>query len=340
MAEKSARERVLALFAGERQHPTPVFSGMGSVTIHGVRETGIPFARLHTDAAGMAQAAASSWRLFGYEAVVVPFDLGIEAEAMGRTLNFYDGRGEDILYPTVRDKSEAKADNFVIPDDLEKRGRIPLVCDAIRQLKQSVGDQVVIGTYVLGPFTLAGQNLELDQLLKLSAKSRDEMGVILEKASTVAERVAKAFRAAGADFIDVREMGAASDILSPRMFRSLIQPHLRRLFAVLKDMPTVLHICGTTQNIVGDMADCGATAISVDQKNDLAASRATVGPNVLLFGNLDPYKVLVQGTPEDVRRAVRSCVEAGADAIWPGCDIWPTVPAENMRAMMAAARES
>jgi [methyl-Co(III) methanol-specific corrinoid protein]:coenzyme M methyltransferase len=27
------------------------------------------------------------------------------------------------------------------------------------------------------------------------------------------------------------------------------------------------------------------------------------------------------------------------NAIWPGCDIWPTAPKENMRAMMEAARK-
>ncbi len=339
MAEKTARERVLALFAGERQHPTPVFSGMGSVTIHGIRETGVPFARTHADAAAMAQAAESSWRLFGYEAVVVPFDLGIEAEALGRELNFYDGRGEDILYPTVRNKQEAKSENLQVPDDLESRGRIPLVAEAIRRVREMVGDRVAIGSYVLGPFTLAGQVLELDQLLKMSAKDPVDTGIVLERAGVVAERVAKVFHAAGADFIAVREMGAASDVLSPRMFRNLIQPHLRRLFAAL-NFPTVLHICGTTQNIVGLMAESGATAISVDQKNDMAATRATLGPDVLVFGNLDPYKVLVQGSPEDVREAVTRCIQAGADAVWPGCDIWPSVPAENMHAMMAAARES
>ena len=333
----TAKERVLALFAGKRPSPMPVFSGMGNMTMHGLTGLGVSFAGLHGDPIFMSEAALSSWRSFGFESVVVPFDLGIEAEALGRGLNLYEGRGEDVLYPTVRDKLEAKADNLVVPDDLEQRGRIPLVAEAIRLVKQAVGDAVAVGSYVLAPFTLAGQVLELDQLLKLAGRDQAELHRILERAVEVTVREAKLFQQAGVDFLTIREDGASSDILSPRMFRSLIQPYLRRIFAALTG-PTVLHICGGTQNIVGDMADCGATAISVDQKNDLAASRATLGPGKLLFGNLDPFKVLVQGSTEDVREAVRRCIQAGADAVWPGCDIWPSVPAENMYAMMAAVR--
>ena len=48
---------------------------------------------------------------------------------------------------------------------------------------------------------------------------------------------------------------------------------------------------------------------------------------------------LVEGTPDDVDTAVREAIEAGVNAIWPSCDIWPTAPRENMEAMMAAARK-
>ena len=84
------------------------------------------------------------------------------------------------------------------------------------------------------------------------------------------------------------------------------------------------------------MAECGADAISVDQKNDLAQTRRELGPGALLFGNFDPYKVLVQGTPQQAEEAAQSCLENGADAVWPGCDIWPTAPAENVRALVRA----
>ena len=41
----------------------------------------------------------------------------------------------------------------------------------------------------------------------------------------------------------------------------------------------------------------------------------------------------------DVDMAVKEAIEAGVNAVWPSCDIWPTAPRENMEAMMAAARK-
>jgi len=82
------------------------------------------------------------------------------------------------------------------------------------------------------------------------------------------------------------------------------------------------------------MAESGAKALSVDQKNDLAESRKKLGKAALIFGNYDPYNVLVSGTEDLVRQTVRKCIDDGASAVWPGCDIWPTVPGENIKAMM------
>jgi [methyl-Co(III) methanol-specific corrinoid protein]:coenzyme M methyltransferase len=128
-------------------------------------------------------------------------------------------------------------------------------------------------------------------------------------------------------------MGATSDVLSPRVFKSLILPYLKKIISQLS-VPSVLHICGKTNDIVPFMAESGATAISVDQKNDVAQTRAKLGERALVFGNYDPYNVLVAGTPELVRSTIRKCIDDGVSAVWPGCDIWPTVPPENVKAML------
>jgi [methyl-Co(III) methanol-specific corrinoid protein]:coenzyme M methyltransferase len=110
-------------------------------------------------------------------------------------------------------------------------------------------------------------------------------------------------------------------------------PYLKKIIEKLT-VPSVLHICGKTNDIVPFMLETGARAISVDQKNDIAESRKKVGKEGLLFGNYDPYNVLVAGTPDLVRQTMKKCMNDGVSAVWPGCDIWPTVPPENIQAMM------
>jgi [methyl-Co(III) methanol-specific corrinoid protein]:coenzyme M methyltransferase len=175
--------------------------------------------------------------------------------------------------------------------------------------------------------------MELNDLLKLSFKKPDKIGKLLDQLSGVIIQVAQEYETAGVDYITVREMGATSDVLSPRVFKSLILPYLTKIFAKLT-VPSVLHICGKTNDIVPFMYESGAKAISVDQKNDVAETRKKLGPKALVFGNYDPYNVLVAGTPDLIRTTIRKCLDDGVSAVWPGCDIWPTVPADNFKAMM------
>lgn len=328
------RERVLKLFSGEKIDRPPCFSGMGNVTTEGLKKFGYKFAALHSNAKMLADAAASTFRLFDFECGVVPFDLCVEAEALGCEINVY-AHLEDILYPTIKKKlinSEDEMD-IVVPSDLAGRGRIPLMKEAISLLKADIGNDVAVGSYVLGPFTLAGQIMELNDLLKLSFKKPDKVGKLLDTLAEVIIVVAKEYEAAGADYITVREMGATSDVLSPRVFKSLILPYLKKIFSELQ-AHSVLHICGKTNDISVFMLESGAQAISVDQKNDVSETRKKIGPDALLFGNYDPYNVLVTGTPEVVCETIKKCLDDGVSAVWPGCDIWPTVSPENLHAMM------
>lgn len=336
--EMTAKQRVAKLFAGEAVDRVPCFSGMGNVTTEGLKTLGHKFAAIHLDAKMMASAAATSYKLLGIECGVIPFDLCVEAEAMGCEINVY-AHSEDLLYPTIKQKlihNEAEMD-LALPTDIAGRGRVPMMAEAIGLLKKELGEAAPVGSYVLGPFTLAGQIMELNDLLKLSFKKPDKVSALLDKLAGVAIQVAKVYEKAGVDYLTVREMGATSDVLSPRVFKSLILPYLQRIFAEIT-VPSVLHICGKTNDIVPFMAESGAKAVSVDQKNDVAESRAKLGPGALIFGNYDPYNVLVAGTPELVRTTIGKCIDDGVSAVWPGCDIWPTVPPENVKAMLEEVR--
>lgn len=329
----------MRLFRKENIDRVPVFSGMGNVTIHGLEKYGGKFTDIHTDARKMASMAASTFQLFGFECAVVPFDVGVEAEALGAELNFYPHR-TDVVYPTVSRKvAERVRDlSIQIPPDLARAGRIPLVTEAIGYLKKEVGNQIAIGSWVLGPYTLAGQLVELADLSKAAYKDAATVRNILDTLAEVLINIVGVYRQAGADYITIREMGAGGDILSPRMFQTLIRPPLERIFSAIES-PKILHICGDTDDIIESMYACGADAISVEPKNHVAETRRKLGDDALILGNIDAFGVMVEGKPADVDKAVKEAIANGVNAIWPGCDIWPTVPRENMAALIAATRK-
>jgi [methyl-Co(III) methanol-specific corrinoid protein]:coenzyme M methyltransferase len=332
--ELTPKERVRKLFSGQQIDRVPCFSGMGNVTEEGIKKLDYKFADIHLDAKMMADTAASTYKLFGFECGVVPVDLCVEAEALGCVINVYP-HADGILYPTIKEKLINNEDemDISIPVDLVKKGRVPLLREAIKLLKADIGNEVAVGSYVLGPFTLAGQIMELNDLLKLSFKKPEKVGKLLDIMADAIVLVAKEYEDEGVDYITVREMGATSDVLSPRVFKSLILPPLQKIMKELKTY-SVLHICGKTNDIVTFMMEAEPSAISVEQKNDVAESRKKLGNEAVIFGNYDPYNVLVSGDEELVRSTVRKCIDDGVSAVWPGCDIWPTVPPENMVAMM------
>ena len=71
----------------------------------------------------------------------------------------------------------------------------------------------------------------------------------------------------------------------------------------------------------------------------MAKTRAEIGSVPLIFGQVDAYNVLVTGTPEDTVKGTLASLDAGVDAVWPGCDIWPTAPLENLKAMVEIVKE-
>ncbi len=336
MATMTARERVMKFLNGEKVDRPPIFSGMGNVIKPVLDKNNIVFSRVHRDPELMAAAAGGMYRQFGFECAVVPFDLGVEAEALGAKMNYYD-EVEGLLYPTINVKPIVTADDVKIPADLKNAGRIPVVTAAIKALRRDLGNDVAIGTYLLGPFTLAGQVKELDTLFEESFLNPEETGRLLERLSEIIVRIAKIYQEAGADYFTLREMGGTSDVMSPKSFRSLIKPHLVRILAEMP-RPSILHICGDTNAIIGDMAECGADAVSVDHKNRLAETRQKLGDKAIILGNFDPIKVLHKGEAKDVGPAMLDSLKNGASAVWPGCDLWPEVSEENMNALMSTLK--
>ncbi|RLC27519.1 MAG: methyltransferase [Deltaproteobacteria bacterium] len=336
MTEMTSRERVLNLFARKPIDTMPCFSGQGMVTAPAIDALGIPFPQIHLTAENMAESAIRSMEMFGFDAAVVPYDMCTIPEAFGLGISIYED-AEGILFPTIPHKWPSP-DEVVVPEDYLQRNRMPVVDGAIRMLKEKIGDRYAIGTWLLGPFTLAGQMVELDVLMKMALKDKAKVEALLDKMVDLIIDLGRHYREIGADYVSLREMGTGADLLSPRLFKMIIQPRLRKIFEAW-DSPKILHICGSTDLIIELMNDCGAEVISVDHKNTLSETRKKIGNEVLLFGDYDGFSLPSTASEDEIRAAVQKCIDAGVDAVWPGCDIWPDVKPENMAAINRAIKE-
>ncbi|CAB1085241.1 hypothetical protein JY97_13735 [Alkalispirochaeta odontotermitis] len=338
MSEMTPKQRVLGLLRKEPIDTMPFFSGMGMVVMPGIQKAGVKFASIHTAAERMAWSAIWSARLMGFDCVVIPYDMTMESEAMGNKISLYED-SEDILYPTIPEKMWATMDEVVIPDNIEELGRLPMLPKVIEIIKKEA-PELAIGCWQLGPFTQAGQILELDLILKGIFKQKAKVEDLLDKLSEMITKLGKQWQAAGCDYIVLREPGVAADLLSPRTFKDIIQPRLACILAGWES-PKLLHICGSTDPLIEMMNQCGADGLTVDIKCNIAEGRKKLGDDVLLMGNVDTYAMTCD--PETPREAtvahIKEIIDNGVDAVMPGCDLWPDIIEDNMKAAVDTTHE-
>ena len=326
------RSEILDLLSGKKNDSQPVFSGLIHVTAEGLNSEGLVFHETHNDANKMARAAASTFKLSGLPSAVVPLDLYVEAEALGAEINFRADR--EFEFPQVKRAGLFGSVKEITKETIKvlNKGRIKLVCDAIKLLKDDVGKDVVVGGMIPGPYTLLLLVADVKNMFIEMKKEPQAVTDSLLLLSAFLAEVGTAYKNAGADFITIHDMGGSPAFIGPAKYEQFALPAEKLLIEKLPK-PRVLSVCGNVTKSLHLLSQTGADAISLDQTVDLAAARLAL-KDTLLFGNLDPVETLSRGDSTQVAEAVIRAKEAGVDAIWPGCDLVVQTPIQNIKSMM------
>jgi [methyl-Co(III) methanol-specific corrinoid protein]:coenzyme M methyltransferase len=333
---KTMRQQILDLLSGKKVDSPPAFSGLIHVTAEGLQSEGLVFHQVHKDARKMAKAAASAFKLSGLPSAALPLDMYVEAEALGAEINFREDM--EFEFPLVR-KAAFKSVKEIAAEtaktaEVLKKGRIKLVCDAIRLLKEDVGSDAVISGVIPGPYTLLLLAVEAGRMFVEMKKEPAAVTEALDYLSSLLAQVGVDYRDAGADFITVHDMGGSPAFIGPDKYERFALPAEKRLLEMLPK-PRVLSVCGNVTPSLALLAQAGADAVSIDQTVELAAARMAL-KDTLLFGSLDPVATLYRGDEAGVAESVVRAKRAGVDAVWPGCDLIVQTPIQNLKAMKSA----
>lgn len=324
------RDEILKLLNSEKIASTPAFSGLIHVTAEGLASEGLSLHEIHHDAGKMARAAASTFKLTGMPSVALPLDLCSPAEALGAELIFYND--DEMQFPQVRKLLFQSSREIVeLVNGKLAGGRIGVICEAIRLVKEDVGKDVVISGIIPGPYTLMIYICKVQNLIREMKNEPQTVLDALLRLSSFLATIGNAYHEAGADFITVHEMGGSPGFIGPKPFETFVLPALQNLTRQLPH-PTVLSVCGKTDSAMSLLAQAGADAISLDQMADLKSARTAL-KDTLLFGNIDPVGTLRQGDEGSVAEATQRSKEAGVDAVWPGCDLVIQTPIKNIKWM-------
>ncbi len=210
--------------------------------------------------------------------------------------------------------------------------------EAIRLFREKVGGEVPIMGWVEGALAEAADLRGVMNLMVDLIRYPEWVEELLEICAAVSVDFARQQIEAGADVIGLGD--AIASQISPQMYRQLALPYEIRVFKAVHQIGGIarLHICGNTNKIVGDMITSGADIIDLDWMVDMVAASERFGDQVSFCGNFDPVAVMLQGTPEIVYEATRSCILSGGNRSFSaaGCEIPDGTPHANLHAQRRA----
>jgi MtaA/CmuA family methyltransferase len=333
----NGRERVLAHLAG-----TPVDSlpFMPVTMMFACDRIGVKYGQYATDHRVMVEAQLRTAEEFDIDHVSAISDPAREAADCGATIRYYPDQppAVDEVNAVLAEKGRLRT--LRIPDP----SVTPRMADRVRAVelfKQRIGNDKFIEGWVEGP---AAEASDLRGINRVMVDLIDDPGFVTDLFEFCVEmglRFARAQIEAGADVIGVGD--AAASLVGPRIYEAIVWPYEKRLVDGIHSMGgrVRLHICGNTSKILAGMGRLGVAIVDLDSLARMDEGRAAMGPEQMLLGNIDPVRVLRDGTPETVYAAMAECHrQAGTRYIvGAGCEVPRDTALENMDAMRRYARE-
>lgn len=306
------------------------------------RILGVKVSALRNNGKILADAHVASYRRFGYDNIRVFTDLYTMAEGMGAKVRVPEDETAFLGEPAIQDVAGIA---HLKPVDPYRDGVLPHHLEAIERVVQEVGDEVPVTAALTGPFTNASFLIGAVTLSRFVLKDPATVHTLCKLSLESALAYAEAIFAAGGT-PSLTDAMSSSTVISPKQFEEFSFPYLKILVDYIhsRSKPVTLHICGKTSLIWDKMADTGADCLSLDNDADLLEAKKKIGHRARLMGNVHPSAIMLQGSPQDIRREVFKCVLAAHDnprgfVLASGCSLPTETPLQNIDAMLDAVRE-
>lgn len=323
---------------------------------HTERPPWVPFAGIHSgklkgytaeeilkDGDKLYECLMEVARLYGPDGMPIMFDLQLEAEVLGCDLMWAKDNPPSVAsHPLAGDENKSIPCTCRIPT--AESGRIPILLEATRKLKASVGDEIALYGLICGPFTLAshlrGSEIFLDMLMD-EQYVKDLMGFCAE----VAMRMADYYLDAGVDIVAVVDPLVSQ--ISPDSFDALLAESFKAVFDYIRAKGAIssFFVCGNATPQIEVMCKTNPDSVAVDENVDIAYGKSVTDKyNITISGNIPLTTVMLMGTPQDNMKCVVDTLDKLENhqnlIISPGCDMPYDVPVENTVACSQAVKNT
>ncbi len=346
MTTLSPRQRVLRAI---RREPTDCVAAIPYIYDMAAAVSGVPLKDFYTRPEAMVKAQLALQEEVGHDVIAIGSDNYYIAEGFGCKTTREDDEIPSLIGPPLTDLNDVF--DIEVPDPATD-GRMPVMIEALKLARKSVGDQIALRSPGTGPFALASyfigsQNWLMEiAMVEAGLPEAKEAAVLhaLELTTEALIRFGKACHDAGADILHCGDSLASCNVISPRTYQRFSWPYSQRVFAAWHAhgaQACLLHICGNSTPVLNFYADTGADLVEIDNAVSMATAKERIGARTALVGNINTVTELLQGTPESVAASAQRCIDqAGAGGgflLGSGCIVPRFTPVENLRALVETA---
>lgn len=345
--ERRGRKTLLDVLAGRVVWPPPLWlmrqAGRYLPEYREVRARVPDFIALCTTPALAADVTLQPIRRFGFDAAILFSDILMLPWALGHGLAFREGEGP--VLPPLRDAASL---GRLRPEAVGTR--IAPILETVRLVRTGLITEGYTRTALIGfagaPFTVAcymvdgGGSRDFAATRTLAYSDPGLFAALMDLLTETTITYLSAQIAAGAEAVMLFDSWAG--LIAPPLFDAHVVEPARRIVAALAERHPGVPVIGFPRlagAALGRYAASGVGAVGVDTGTDLGFARATVGPGMILQGNLDPLALLAGG--EGLRAATAAVLNRGRGGPFVfnlGHGILPTTPIAHVEALVAQVR--
>ena len=329
-------ERVMNRLRGK---PVDRIPNLSIVMMFAAKQIGRSYSACCADHRLLAEGALRCHEKFGIDMVCAISDSLREAEGFGTQVVFPE---EGVPYapgPRLRDIGDI--DTLKVIDPSQGR-RMADTVEAVGLLRQRTGNDVPVVGWVEGPLAEACDLMDMQHVFMNLLDEPEAMHQLLDICTQQGILFARAQIEAGTHIMGIGD--SAASLVGPALYEEFVLPYQQRLIGAIHRMgiPVKLHICGNISPVMHLVAQTGADMVDCDFMVDMDRAAEILPAGTSICGNFDPVQIMLQGTPDTVKAAVRKCKELGCKNnkfIAPGCEVPQDTPEENLLALLEALEE-
>ena len=271
---------------------------------------------------------------FGFDYVSCISDPTREAADCGASIIFSEDSPPAIDHNNALLADKAKLARLEIPNPIGG-GRMHDRVKAAVLFKEKVGNDKIIEGWIEGPIAEGADLRGIHTIMTDFFDDPDFVRDLFEFVIEMELSFAQAQIEAGIDVMGIGD--AAASLIGRQLYEEFVWPYEKKLIDGVHELGAAvrLHICGNTSAILEGMGHLGCEIVDLDYPVPVSEARASMGPDQVILGNIDPVSVLQDSTPDQIYKAVEQCHQEAGDrfVVGAGCEVTRLTPHENVRVL-------